>query len=280
MKSWVREEFPNIPSLESGDPEIAKRFITEPLNKLLTDKLDYVKKLMKAYNINTPQDAIAFVIEKIKYPFWLGRIPTDKHTWNAFNGKACYTITLDYWQAAWETLMTYVLNQRLKGDLGYGDCEDTAVLTTTLLRLLKIPAYVCFGEVWLVNRNGRFLLGGHGWAVAKLEGSWRLIETTLDIPPPYPDGYPEIDLETPPWLIMLMENRLLYKPYLMFNEAEYYECIINKKDTHHHFNSYLHLKRKDKHSHSKVKAIKEAWRRPLIFLIKGRHLGFNPIKSM
>jgi len=267
--TWVKKECPTIPSLEHFSPKIAKRFTDMKLCNTLICRSGWIKKYMEKFNIKADKDAIEWVIKNIDYPLLFGIFPTDRHVWNAFNGKACYTITLDYWQTAWETLMTYVLNNRIKGIQGYGDCEDTAILTASLLRLLKIPSYVCLGVVYDQNHN---MLGGHGWTIARLsDGKWHLIETTLDIPPKYPGGYPIIDPSKEDWVITLQTPEgnvtLEYKAWIKFNEAEYYESTeaVNdfSKSNNSTFNATLvyssMFNKKNKHSRKKVKYIKEVW---------------------
>jgi len=117
---WVKKEIPHVPSLEEGSP-YAKRFTKCCLSHLLLSRRAWLKEKMNELLIDTPQKALEFVIVNIDYPFSkLGR-PCDTHIWNAFQGKACFKIDLDYWQDPHETMMTYLLNRRLKGKNGYGD---------------------------------------------------------------------------------------------------------------------------------------------------------------
>ena len=274
--TWVTKECPVIPSLEHYPPDKAKRFTDMKLCNTLICRSGWIRKYMELYEIKTDRDAIEWVIKNIDYPLIWGFIPTDRHVWNAFNGKACYVLELDYWQTAWETLMTYILNKRIKGTHGYGDCEDTAILTASMLRLLDVPAYVCFGVVY----ENKTMLGGHGWTIAQLsDGKWHLIETTLDVPPKYPDGYPVIDPNEEDWFITLQTPngpvQLEYEALVKFNEKEYYEStkalqerlgvdevpeveeLARKYSLFHMY--AIAFDKKKKHSRKKVKRIKEVW---------------------
>ncbi len=261
---WVKLPPPDVPSLETADPSSAKRFTSIKINELLTLRSDWIKSQMEKLGINTPQKAIEFVITKIDYPFYLG-MPDDKHSWNAFHGKACYTINLDYWQSSYETLMTYILNNKLKGKHGYGDCEDSSILAVALLRLLNVESYEILGMVY---QNSK-LLGGHGYLIAKLDdGKWHLIESTLDVPPKYPDGYPIIDPDSNTYKC----GNLTYVGMIKFNESEYYEWHDTDKNKsiqgistwevkRMRIDEYLKMNKKHKHKKSKHKKIKEEWSR-------------------
>jgi len=183
---WVRKPFPTIPGYESeGDTVEAKRWLDFKINELL-DTGDPVWEYRD--ELRSIKDICEFVIKEFDYPMRWGT-PTDVHRNNWFSGLCCHQITLDYWQCASETLMTLRLNRRY-GRKGYGDCEDTSALFVTLMEEKAFEAYMCLGLVY----RGEDLLGGHGWAIFKDEiGMWRLYESTLDVPPVYPDGYPTVN---------------------------------------------------------------------------------------
>jgi len=258
---WVKKEMPKVPSLEDSGAENAKRFTSTCLSCLLTHRQAWIKEWMDKLGINSMRSAIEFVIRNIDYPLTRGR-PDDKHVWNAFSGKACYTIPFDYWQSADETLMTYVLNMKAKGAKGYGDCEDVSILTVSMLRILDIPCYVVFGLVY----QDSTLLGGHGWAIAEFpDGKWRLIEATLDSPPSWFDGYPVVDKEKNMWKYY----NITYEGWLMFNEKEYYEWEGNSSM----FEKYAKIKFEEKETLRKHVALSEAYKTKTKALRKRGILG-------
>jgi len=242
---------PNVPSLENSNPSMAKRFTSICITHLIMHRQGWLKRKMDELGIDSMQKAIEFVIRNIDYPIVRG-VPNDKHTYNAFNGKACYTINLDYWSCASETLMTYILNKKLYNRNGMGDCEDGGILTTAFLRILNIPAYTVFGVVY---KNSR-LLGGHGWTVAEFpDKTWRLIETTLDIPPEWYNGYPEIDPEDNKWNV----GGVTYEGLLKFDEAHYYEWMTKKTKTPKLLYIYLWFTKRNKHMLRKYQELEQAW---------------------
>jgi hypothetical protein len=209
---WVKKEFPLIQGYESlGDSVEAKRFVDFKLNELL-DTGDPVWQFKG--KLRTRKEVADFVITEFDYPFHWG-VPTDKHLNNWFHGNCCHEITEDYWQSASETLTTLLVNQR-QGKKGYGDCEDTSVLFTTLFLEKKWEAYECLGYVL---ENGQ-VLGGHGWSIFKdNNGIWRIYESTLDTPPEYPDGYPAINPDDTEWKV----GSVTYQAGVKFNRRQYYE---------------------------------------------------------
>jgi len=262
---WARKECPTVPSLEDSSPSEAKRFTPIKLCNLVIHKQGWIKKWMNTLGISSPRSAVEFVIEKIRYPFRF-YMPTDKHTWNAFDGKACYTLKDDFWQTASETLMTYVLNSRFGGEHGYGDCEDTSILLGSMLEILGVPYYVMFGYVFQHN----VLLGGHGWVIAKLDGKWRLVETTLEEPLPYPDGYIDVDGDGHAFIF----ESLTYDAIIRFNSSDYYEWenlsfgelikVLERPKSGpvfmSRFSEYVKMNKKRKHSRGKDKKIKRVYR--------------------
>ncbi len=85
----------------------------------------------------------------------------------------------EFWQTPSETLR------------GYGDCEDSSNLLTSLLRAGRMPAYTVLGS---------FQGYGHAWS--ELNG--QILEST------YTQARPTFDLEH-------------YQPYSLFNESEVVE---------------------------------------------------------
>ena len=82
-------------------PVVTKqRFWPTRLNELL----DYDSYQVEQFLQGVPNAKVLAdkVIRVIEYPFYHGQ-PDDTHVWNAFHGKWCKTITLDFWQKASET---------------------------------------------------------------------------------------------------------------------------------------------------------------------------------
>jgi len=254
---WYRSSVvPEVPALDELNELLAKRFMTIKLTDLITDHWEYIEQFMKKHGIVSVYDAIKFVIEEIDYPLTRG-IPDDKHVWNAFSGKACFKLTFDYWQTAFETLMTYILNKKLKGKKGYGDCEDTSILLTAFLRILEENAWVVVGKVY---KRGQYL-GGHAWVIAEFHGAWRLVETTLDKMPSYPSGFPPVD----PNKNIYVVGDLMYKAIFRFNDKFYEFWAEPSRGDNPRLNprivveKYFKLKAREKEKYSKHKAIAEAW---------------------
>jgi len=237
---WLKKDFPLIEGYESVG-ERGKRWLDFKINELL-DTADPV--LEYRHRFKSRKEICEFVITQFAYPLKFG-MATDKHYNNWFSGLCCHKITLDYWQTASETLRTLHLNKRV-GKPGYGDCEDTSVLFTTLMLQAGYQAYEIFGVVY----KGDELLGGHGYAIFKdEEGKWRLFESTLDAPPRYSEGYPAVDITKNRWKV----GDLSYEGWLMFNRKEYYEWEENGIE------GYLKFRHKDKNSKKKHKMINMAW---------------------
>ncbi|MCS7387127.1 MAG: transglutaminase family protein [archaeon GB-1867-005] len=257
---WVPKEPPAVPSLEKYPSSMAKRFTDVCITHLLVHRQTWIRRKMEELNIRTARDAVEFVIRRIDYPLTWGH-PDDKHLWNAFSGKACYQISMDYWQTAYETLMTFVLNNKLHGKNGYGDCEDTSILTASMLRLLSVPCYVVLGMVY---RDG-IPLGGHGWVIAEFpDKKWRLVETTLDEPPTWYSGYPTINPEENRWRV----GNIVYEGWVRFNEKEYYEWGNGNM-----FEKYVKMGFREKETVRKHKAISEAFKTRTKALRHRRLLG-------
>lgn len=247
---WVRKPFPTIPGYESkGDSVEAKRWVDFKINELL-DTGDPVWEYRD--ELKSIKDICEFVIKEFDYPLRWGT-PTDVHRNNWFSGLCCHQITLDYWQTASETLRTLRLN-RLKGKKGYGDCEDTSVLFVTLMEEKCHEAYECLGLVY----RGDELLGGHGYAIFMDEvGVWRLYESTLDVPPPYPDGYPAIGPGANEWKV----GDLRYVAWVKFNRREYYEWVEEGEKSM--ISLYLNLTGRMKERRRKYEEIAKAWGLPV-----------------
>jgi len=242
---WVKKEFPLIQGYESlGDSVEAKRFVDFKLSQLL-DTGDPVWQFRS--KLKSREEVCSFVIVEFDYPFHYG-VPTDKHTLNWFDGNCCHRITEDYWQTASETLMTLAINQR-KGKKGYGDCEDTSALFTTLFLEKKWHAYMCLGYLL---QDGQ-ILGGHGFPIFEDEkGKWRLYESTLSIAPEYPDGYPIIVPRAGDWTV----NGLTYRALIEFSRKEYYE----REEVENLISKFLKLGIVgNKAARKKFEAISRAW---------------------
>ncbi|HEB37618.1 MAG TPA: hypothetical protein ENI14_03035 [Thermoplasmatales archaeon] len=257
---WVKKEMPIVKGYESsGDNVRAKRWLDFRLNELL-DIDDPV--LEYAHKLRTIKEIAEFVITQVDYPLKFGK-PTDKHYNNWFGGLCCHKITEDFWQRASETLRTVNLNKKY-GKKGFGDCEDTSILFTTLMLQNDFNAYEIFGAVY----RGDDLLGGHGFAIFEDEnGIWRLYESTLDIPPSYPDGYPKIDPQSNEWSV----GDITYVGYIKFNRKEYYEW--ETEGINLGMDAYLDLSFKEKETRYKYEALQYHWDLPVTPIVRTNWLS-------
>ncbi len=253
---WYRWDFmPKVPSLEDSSSWTAKRFTSIALGNLLSHRRNWIKKKMQELGIKTPKDAIEFGIKEVKYPLYMGK-PDDLHVWNAYHGKNCFKVMKDYWDSCFDVMMEVVLCRRFKCT-PLSDCEGSSIYIAGMLRILNVECYEVFGEVYRSDKR----LGGHGWLIAKLEDNkWHLIESTLDTPPEYPDGYPVIDVDGNDWTV----GNLRYHGWLRFTETIYEEWIEGdaKMNGGKRLDEYVKLTRKDKERWIKYKAIHEEWRIP------------------
>jgi len=94
-----------------------------------------------------------------------------------------------------------------------GICIDSACFCATLLRILKVDAYVVLGAI--LDAKTKKVLGFHAWVTARRsDGKQYLLETTV---------HPV----TPP--LVLIEDayggrlKIIYDPIIRFNESEYAE---------------------------------------------------------
>jgi len=244
-----RKPFPYISGYEAlGDDVRAKRWLTFKPNELLD-----TERPVWTYRdeLKTRKDVCEFVIKQFDYPLRWGR-PTDVHYNNWFQSLCCHAITLDFWQRASETLRTLHLNKR-KGKRGCGDCEDVAALCVTLMLVKGFIAQLVLGGVYRAER----FLGGHGWGIFQdEEEDWRIHESTLDVPPAYPKGYPLIDPDENRWKV----GKLTYEAWVKFDRGHYYEWE-GSETGRRKLDKYLRLKREEKESLKKYEAIEEAWKR-------------------
>ena len=142
----------------------------------------------------------------VRYPLCHDQ-PTDTHSFSAFLSlsfpvgiyKKTYHQLLDFWQFPHETLL-----------LGYGDCEDTSILLGSLARARGMDYWVVVGAVYYDTE----LLGYHAWVHLNIEGSWYLIESTLD---ESPESWPKLDSATPK---QVEYKGLTYEPLILFNHEE------------------------------------------------------------
>jgi len=163
-------------------PVVTKqRFWPTRLNELL----DYDSYQVEQFLQGVPNAKVLAdkVIRVIEYPFYHGQ-PDDTHVWNAFHGKWCRTITLDFWQKASETAAMKI-----------GDCEDSSILGVAGSLRLGKEAYEVFGYVEEWRRNPRNpeegyweVVGGHGWYYVRDpdgfgDDKFHYVESTLDVPP-------------------------------------------------------------------------------------------------
>lgn len=242
--SWISKPFPLIPGYDTqGNLPAAKWWLEQTLDKWL-DRAHPVPQI--AAKLASKEEICKFVIERFEYPMVRG-MPNDKHVNNWFAGQECYTITLDYWQKASETLRTLLLSQQKEGPagLGMGDCEDTSILFTTLFVEKGWKAFECIGSVY--DESG--FLGGHGWAIFQLQdGRWALYESTLD---EVPITYPLVSPADNDWQV----GEITYHAEAKFDRSDYYEW-----DQSAGLGRYLALPARQKESRAKYQAIERAWR--------------------
>lgn len=261
--SWIKKkEFPLVKGYESLGKNIkAKRFTDFYPYELLDYWNNPIPRYV--YKLSSIKNIAEFVITQFDYPFgWFGT-PCDKHTQNYFCGKCCHTIYLDYWQLASETLTTLLKNKHINKK-GYGDCEDTSILFTALMLGQDYEAREVLGVV--TDESGK-ILGGHGWSVFEDEnGQWRLFESTLDVPPKYPNGYPEIDIDKDVWKV----GKYYYEGWVMFNHTTYWETDRQ----HQPLFSYLSLPKKAKETYTKYLHLYKLFELPITPLITPKKLKF------
>ena len=216
-----------------------QRFWSFKLNELLDFNTKVIGDFIR--ECDSRRSIADKVIREVEYPFYLGQ-PDDKHDWNAFHGKWCRSIKLDFWQKSSETAAQLI-----------GDCEDSAILTAAALRRFGVPSkevYVVFGLVR--DADTQEILGGHGWVVFILNDLFVLGESTLDIPP---REYPSIGV---------FES--LSKPF-HFETIIYDPEFFWIDDQYHYVSSYrparcLELGLKKKETKKKYEKIAEAWNVP------------------
>lgn len=95
----------------------------------------------------------------------------------------------------WQDYGEFFKYPRETWDSRLGDCEDSAILLTSIIRNYMQHVYVAIGF---------FLSYGHSWTVVSLPEGDYVIESTLSSMPP------------DPWLIRVQETNE-YVPYIYFN---------------------------------------------------------------
>jgi len=161
------------------DYAVAKRFGNELLDvrEFIRPGTYMVGELVARQRFARPEDAWAWVLSNIKYP-WGPIDRQDRHVLMAYlepqtrHARYVYE-TDDYWE-----LPSEVLRDRT------ADCDGASFLLTSILRRAfpNLPAYATVGHY-----EGY----GHVW-VAVWQDGWRVMETTLDRPPAVmpPEGPP------------------------------------------------------------------------------------------
>ena len=227
------------------------------LNELLDWRSYQVEKFIK--DCETPRDAADKIIRYLKYPFYAGR-PCDRHEYNAFRGKYCRTVDLDYWARASECLAS-----------GWGDCEDGSIALVAALRRMGLApedVYVVFGYVR--NAETGEVLGGHGWVYARHpsfgKDGYIYIETTLDEPP---KEYPEVPDITKPF----RWKRIELVPEFLWNDEVYKPVAVALGFIIYWFHrywgvkekilGYLDLKKRLKETRRKYEGLQRAWQMPV-----------------
>jgi hypothetical protein len=227
-----------------------ERFEPFALNELFDFNRYVVRKFFE--DCRTAKDVADKVIKVVQYPFYLGQ-PTDKHDINWFHGKYCRTINDDYWSSASETALC-----------GWGDCEDSSILTVGGMRLLGVApedVYEAFGVVRDASTGQ--VLGGHGWVYAKDSSfgtdKFVLVESTLDTPPGL---YPEVgasleDLKRPFKL-----GNVVYESEWLFNDR-YFIVVAPGQQLPLGFTWRGRERKRFVESPRKYEAIAKAWGLPV-----------------
>ena len=234
---------------------VKQRFWPTRLNELLDyDSYQVEEFIQGCPNAKVLADKIIRVIE---YPFHHGQ-PDDLHVWNAFHGKWCRRVELDFWQAASETAAMKI-----------GDCEDSSILGVAGSLLLGKEAYEVFGYVEDV-RTGE-ILGGHGWYYVKDpdgfgDDEFHYVESTLDAPP---ESYPVVeDIRKPfvsgVWRLVpeIIWNKQVYEPIgLSFDLAGRVARFLAKirKTRFIEVVGYLALDFREKETRRKYEALSRMW---------------------
>jgi len=235
MSNWIKI---SISSIKPEDLDIGfVRFKGVHMHLLELFDQDSLQVQQFIKNCVTILECINKVLTDIKYPFDKFGKPTNHHVYKAFKKigniyHRSFMNKTDYWQKASETVW-----------LKMGDCEDSSILMHTIFLMRNIDCLWCIGLVYLNNK----LLGGHGWEVAKLNGKFRLIETTLEQPVPSINFFPEVNINETVW----KWKRLTYVPILtlwkkdeLWLNKEFLFCSFNIKDVVMRYLSYKVISRK------------------------------------
>jgi len=188
----------------------------------LNELFDYNRYVVQEFfkDCGTAREVAELVIRTVQYPLYRGE-PDDRHCLNAFHGRFCECITEDYWQTCSETVL-----------FGWGDCEDSSVLTVGGMRLLGVSprdVYTVFG---LVRDSTGEVLGGHGWVYVRDPSfgtdKFVLVETTLDVPP---SRYPEVGVTLDDLKRPYTFGSVVYEAEQLFNDEVYIELrpLITRK---------------------------------------------------
>ena len=97
-----------------------------------------------------------------------------------------------------------------------GICIDTANLCVSVLRALKIPAWVVLGEIRQARDNA--LIGYHAWAEVKYKGEYCTIETTVEKPVNIIHKVTDTQSRHSDWAT---ERNLYYIPEARYDESGY-----------------------------------------------------------
>ena len=208
---WVKYEIDKLPPQDLD--VTVKRY--DGQKTLLHELIDSDKYIIFDFfkDVPTPLGTVNKVIVKIKYPLDSLGQPTDYHYTQAFRSylwrcQKTYRNDLDFFQFASETAWMLM-----------GDCEDSSILTGAGLELLKAidicDYFIAFGKVFKKD----IFLGYHGWVIMKVDGIWRLVETTLDTPYANIHEIPQIDISTNRWTV----GDITYEALLLFNKKWLWE---------------------------------------------------------
>lgn len=219
-----------------------KRFWPFRLNEVFTPYSHQVLEFCEG--VEHPKELADQVIREVEYPLDRSGRPTDRHQYNAYTGKYkfCVERKRDYWDTGDEVASTKI-----------ADCEGSSIFFVTCCGSPEIKwradrVYEVFGVVRDADTND--VLGGHGWSVASWGGNFRLVESTLDVPP---EEYPAVENIREPH----QQGNWIYDPYAIFNWSRFEEV----KDGM--FSEYFKLSLEEKETREKYEALEKAWDLPV-----------------
>jgi len=173
--------------------------------------------------ISDPEDqALAcwqFVLEEIDYPLTLVGESTDVHVLNAYliaQGLFGSSYHISYSQHEFFKYPSEVLGQvSRKTGRRMGDCDDTAILLTSLIRrgLREDRVKTVIG-----NSIGSRNEADHAWVECLIQGEWLIMETTLA-------SLPSEAVSRAASIAGIAGGEQCYLPFMSFNDEDIKEDI-------------------------------------------------------